>query len=125
MIQTQSDITFAFNSGADTRTLRCDVIFGQKIEGATDERLDRLLYDIHSGRRRTLRCRNFFLTAEDCFWLASFIKAADKTIAVSISETYNVVNDKSNLDKIFDLVNGLNSRASLELKFDKKELSLS
>lgn len=120
MIQTSKDVLLHFGgSPGEDRTLQCDVIFGQMIDGETDERLDYLMYEYHHARRRTLKCRSFFLTAEDGFWLASFLKATDKTITVNETEEFSVVNRQGNLDKIFDLIKGSNVRADLELKFNE------
>jgi hypothetical protein len=123
VIQRGDGIVFAFNSGAETRTLWCTVIFGQVIIGRTYEDMNFLMGEIHHGRRVKLTCKNFFMTVDDAFWMASFLQATDKQITTFYSETWDVVNDRSNLEKIFNLVKNFNVAATLDLKFLERNVT--
>ncbi len=122
MIQQSHDVIFGHDTGAALRTLKCDVIFSQMIEGEIDEEFDFLLTEHHDGRRKKFKCSNFFLTADDCFWLVDYILDTDKTIEIDSTE-YDVVNSRSNLDTTFDLIKNLNVRAQIELTFEERALA--
>lgn len=122
MIQQSNEVIFGYSSGAELRTLKCDVIFGQLIEGEVDDLIDFFLQEQHEGRRKRFKCNNFFLTAEDCFWLVNYILAIDKTIEIDSTE-YDVVNTKQNLDRTFELIKNLNVRAHIDLTFEERALA--
>lgn len=99
-------------------TIKCNVVFGLKIDGHVDEMLDYDLEETINNVFRTLTIEAV-LTAAEASDMATFIsdnQAFDKEIIVD-GTTYTVVNDPSNYKTDFSLWNKSNARAKIKLKF--------
>jgi len=101
-----------------TTTIKCNVVFGLKIDAHVDEMLDYDLQETINNVHRTLTIEAV-LTAAEASDMATFItddQTFDKEITVD-STTYTVVNDPSNFKIDFGLWNKSNARAKIKMKF--------
>lgn len=99
-------------------TIKCNIVFGLKIDGSVDELLDYDLEETINNVHRVLTV-DAVLTAAEAADIVTFItdnSGAAKTIVTDTTE-YTVVNDPSNYKINFDLWHKSNARASVKLKF--------
>jgi hypothetical protein len=120
MIQELSTVTLKWASKVNTLTLQTDSIFGQIINGEVDEDIEFTLTEQHEDRRKRINLPNIQLDPASSYAIADFLAATDKFIEIDSVE-YDVVGEKANYDKYFELVKKSNVRVTIDLKFIERD----
>ena len=120
MIQELSTVILKWASKVNTLTLYTDAIFRQVINGEVDEDIEFTLTEQHEDRRKRISLPNVQLDLASSYAVADFLAATDKFIEIDAVE-YDVVGEKANYDKYFELVKKLNIRVTIDLKFIERD----
>lgn len=120
MIQELSTVTLSWAAAVNTLVLQTNAIFSQVIDGEVDEDVLFTLTENHESRRKKIRLPNIQLDLANSYAIADFLAAIDKIIT-SDSVAYDVVGEKGNFDRYFELVKKSNVRVSIDLDFIERD----
>lgn len=121
MLPQSNDVIFSYDYGLNINTFRCtSVRLGLRLLGSVEDDLDFTMVEDYQAVRQTItiRVRLNFTTAQ---WMAGFVASEAKRLIID-GTPIEVVNGFDELD--FELLNGYNAYADVEMVFFKKDKGL-